>query len=130
MAKVFDDLSAAQAGIEGEFSREVADELFDFGGLLPAIQTTDGGATTVGMEQAHEGTHGGGFARAVRAEEAEDFAFLDVEGDVDDATAFAVAFGEAVGLDDCRHWRFLALLMFIQCMMLSSCGMYMCIFFR
>src|SRR6266568_5755941 len=66
VAKVLDDLRTAQAGIEGELARQVAHLLLDFGGLDPAIQSTDGGAATVRAQQAHQRAHGGGFARAVR----------------------------------------------------------------
>ena len=67
VAQVFDDLRAAQARIEGELAGQVADQLLDLGGLRPAIQAADRGAATVCVQQTHQGTHGGGFARAVGA---------------------------------------------------------------
>ena len=77
MAQVLNDLRAAQARIESEFAGQVADQLLDLGGLFPAIQSSNRRAAAVGVQQAHQGAHSGGLARAVRSQEAKDFA-LDV----------------------------------------------------
>ncbi len=100
VAQVLDDLGTAQAGIEGEFAGQVAHQLLDLCGLLPAVQPTDGGAAAVRVQQAHQGAHGGGFARPVGSQEAKDLAFLNVKGHVENAPAPAVAFAELVGLND------------------------------
>ena len=67
MREILEDLRAAQAGIEGKFTGQVADQLLDLGGLIPAIQAADRGAATVCTQQTHQCAHGGGFARAVGA---------------------------------------------------------------
>ena len=100
VAQVLDDLRPAQAGIEGELARQVADQLLDLGGLCPAIQPADGGAPAIRVQQAHQRAHGGSLACAVGAEKAEDLAFLNVEGHLENAPAPAVAFSELMGLNN------------------------------
>ena len=53
-----------------------------------------------GGHERGEDAEEGGFAAAVGAEEAEDFAAVDVEGEVVEGDAVAVAVGELVDLDD------------------------------
>src|SRR5436305_1057768 len=62
VAQVLDDLRPAEAGIEGELARQVADQLLDLGGLCPAIQPADGGAPAIRVQQAHQRAHGGSLA--------------------------------------------------------------------
>src|SRR6266702_2929101 len=100
VAQVFDDLRAAQARIKGEFAGQVAHQLLHLCGLFPAVQPADGGAATVRVQQTHQGAHGGGFARPIGSQEAEDFGFLNGEGYVENAPAPAIVFGELISLND------------------------------
>ena len=52
--------------------------LFDRFGLRGDVEAADGSAAGGRLQQAAEHADGGGFARAVGAEEAEDFAAADV----------------------------------------------------
>ena len=60
------------------------------------------GVATAGLQEASEHFHGGGFAAAVAAEKAEDFAFFDGEADVVHGGEVAEGFGEAVCFDGGR----------------------------
>ena len=79
VAQVLDDLRATQAGIEGKFAGQVADQLLDLGGLLPAIQPADRGAAAVRAQQTHQDAHGRGFACTIGSQETEDLALLNSE---------------------------------------------------
>ena len=64
------------------------------------IEAADADAAAVEIAEAFEDFDGGGFAGAVGAEEAEDFAFVDAEADAADGFEIAVALDEIFYLDD------------------------------
>src|SRR5712692_7378760 len=61
----------------------------------------------ISTKQRHEHPDGGRLARAVRSEEAEHVALVDLEGDVGDAALAAVALCQFFRFDDRRHVPFL-----------------------
>src|SRR5262249_43993538 len=63
-------------------------------------EATDGGLAGVGVAEAFEDFDGAGFTRSVRAEEAEDFAFLDGKADAADGFDVAVAFEEVFNVQN------------------------------
>ena len=76
---IFPDFEIA---VDGEEVREVADVLLGFGGLAGDINVVDGDGAGSGSEQSGDHFEGGGFAGTVGADEAEDFAGGDVEGEM------------------------------------------------
>ena len=69
-------------------------------GVALRIEAADGDAAAVEGAQAFEDFDGGGFAGAVGAEQAEDFAFFDGEADAADGFDVAVALDEIFYLQD------------------------------
>lgn len=57
-----------------------------------------------GLEEAGEGAQGGGLARTVGADEGDDLAGLDGEGDSLDGFDLAVGDPEVLDLEQCGHW--------------------------
>ena len=57
-----------------------------------------------GLEQAGEGAQGGGLAGAVGADEGDDLAGFDAEGDAFDGFDLAVGDAEVLDLEQCGHW--------------------------
>ena len=64
------------------------------------VQSQDGSAAAGGPEQVHEHADGGGLARAVGAEVAENLAGLDLDVQVYGAGALTVVLGQALSVDD------------------------------
>jgi len=71
-----------------------ADFVFEGGGIGFGIAAADDGGAAVGVAKAFEDFDGAGFAGAVGAEKAKDFAFVDGEADAADGFDVAVAFEE------------------------------------
>ena len=82
---------------------EVGELPMDRGCLRPGVQPEDPGAAALGPDQAQEHPDRGGLAGAVRAQEAEDLALVDVGLQVDDAAALAIPPGQAAQLDRLGH---------------------------
>src|SRR5690242_17819401 len=101
--EVFEDLAAGQVRVQRQLAGQVADEPLDLDGLLPAVHPRDTRCARVGVEQRHQQADGGGLAGAVGAEETEDLAFADRDGDVVYAACRAVALGQLVCFENCRH---------------------------
>ena len=59
-----------------------------------------------GLEQAGEGAQGGGLAGAVGADEGDDLAGFDGEGDALDGFDLAVGDPEVLDFEQCGHWAF------------------------
>jgi hypothetical protein len=95
--EVFDDL---QVGVEREALGHVADGGLDAGGLAGDREAGDAGVAGARGQQAAEHADGGGLARAVGAEVAEDLAAGDVKRDGVDGGEVAEAAGEVGDLDD------------------------------
>ncbi len=89
-----------QVAVEGEFLRHVADPVFEAVSLAPDMITGDEGVAAGGVQNAEEHFDGGGFSGPVGAEEAEDFAGVDVEADVIDGGETAEIFGQFHDADD------------------------------
>ena len=70
------------------------------------IETADADAAAIEIAETFEDFDGGGFARAIGAEEAEDFAFVDAEADATDGFEIAVTLDEIFDLDDLFGHRF------------------------
>src|SRR4029077_3399018 len=103
VGEVLEDLPAGQVVVERRLARDVADELLDPDGFLPAVQAADPSGATVGAQERHEDADGRGLAGTVRTEESENLALADVECHVDDSALAAVALAELLDLDDRRH---------------------------
>jgi hypothetical protein len=105
--EVFGD---GEVGIEGEFLGHVSDAALDGFGIANNVKAEDRGRTGRGFEDAAEHADDGGFTGAVGAEQTEDFAALDGEGDVVNGDELAEAAGEVGELDDgvghiARTWK-------------------------
>ena len=98
----FEVLSDGEFFVEAEGLRHVADAHPGRDAACVHRCAEQAGATTAGLQEAGEHFHGGGFAAAVAAEEAEDFAFFDGEADVIHGGEVAKGFGEAVCFDGGR----------------------------
>ena len=70
---------------------------------MPAIETGDGCAAGTGLDQAENGTDGGGFAGTVGSKEAKNFATMDFEREVPERVKIAVLLCQTKGCDDCFH---------------------------
>src|SRR5262249_43281013 len=103
MAEILEDLATGEVRIERQLARQITDNALDLHRLLPAIQIRDARCAGVWIEQRHQQANGRCLAGAVRPEKAEGLSFVDVECDVVDAPAAAVALGQPFGLDDCAH---------------------------
>src|SRR5713226_8356654 len=73
-----------QIVVQAEVLRHVADALANGFGIGANVEAFDQGGTAAERQKAREHFNDGGFSAAVRAEEAEDFAFFDAEADVVD----------------------------------------------
>ena len=72
-------------------------------GLGHDVVAGDGGGAGGGGDEARKHAHGGGLAGAVGAEEAEDLALVEAEGDIVHRGEAAEPLGQARDLDQCRH---------------------------
>ena len=79
-----------------------ADALQERDGVAKRIEAEHGDAPAVGDTQSLDALHRRRLAGAVRADEAEDLALEDLEGDILHRADRAVGFREAGGLDDTR----------------------------
>ena len=70
-------LGDGEVFVEAEFLRHVADVALDVGGVFADVHAEDGAGAFGGRDESAEGLDDGGFAGAVGAEEAEEFAFVD-----------------------------------------------------
>jgi len=77
-----------------------ADFVLEFVGAELRIETANADAAAVGMAQAFEHFDRAGLACAIGAEQAEDFAFFDVEAHATDGLDFAVALDEIFHLQN------------------------------
>ncbi len=104
--QVFPD---AHVLVERDVFRHVADFAAGLDGLAEDVEAGDGGGAGGGRQVAGEHPQGGGFARAVGAEEADDFAAGHGKGDAADRFVAGVSFGELRDFDHeycgCRGWR-------------------------
>jgi len=73
-----------------------ADAFFDFEGVAEQVEAADGGGAAGGFEHSGEHFKSGGFAGAVGAEEADDLAGRDFEGDGVDGDLCAEVLGETI----------------------------------
>ena len=97
---------AGEAAEERQAFGDDADLALDFEGMGGEVEAEDLDVAGGGREQAGEHFDGGGFAGAVGAEEAEELARGDGEGDVIDGGEGAEAAGEVADGDGGRiHWR-------------------------
>ena len=102
VARITDELEEGSDGhfvVGGCVFGEVADGFSHAEGVFEDVVATNGGGTGVGGEEAGEHFHGGAFSGAVGAEEAEDLAFFDLEGDAVDGGNGAETAAEVVYLD-------------------------------
>ena len=88
-----------EIGIEAEILRHVADIFADGFGVGANVDALDGGVAGRKRKQTGEHFDDGGFAAAVGAEKAEDFAFFDAEADVVHGGEVAEAADQMVGGD-------------------------------
>ena len=101
-AEEVDVLFHGQVVVERKFLRHVADVLLDGFRLRGDVQPADRRAARSGLQQAAQHANGGGFARAVRAQESEDFAAADVEIDMIHGDEIAEALHQVVDFDGIR----------------------------
>ena len=71
-----------------------ADDVFQSRGVFAGVVAADNGGAAVGIAQAFQDFDSAGLAGAVRAEQAEDFAFADTKADAANGFDVAVALGE------------------------------------
>ena len=76
-----------------------ADDFADVVGMACDVDAVDGGLTGGDGDEGGEHADEGGFSGAVGAEESEDFAVVDVEGEGIDGGEVAEAFGEVLDID-------------------------------
>ena len=81
---------AGHAGGQRDLAGKVAHGALQLGGARPAILSVDGDRSGLRAREAHEVADGGGFPGSVRAQEAEAFSALHLEGHVEHAAAAAV----------------------------------------
>ena len=82
-----------------------ADQLPGLGAVPVRVDAEDPDAAAVGAAQALGALDGGGLARAVRAEDAEDLALADAQAEVVDRDLLAVALAQAGDLErGVRRW--------------------------
>src|SRR4029453_4437787 len=88
-AKEIDEFPGGHAVLKGGVRRQKADVLANLAGLsLPLVARERGGAAG-GLQDGAEDAHRGGLARAVGAEQAEDFAGMSVKTEVIHRAPFA-----------------------------------------
>ena len=85
--------------VERRLLGEEADELLRLVRVFEDVDAADLGLAGRGGEVAGEDVHRGGFPRAVGAEESDDLALADREGDIVDGEFGAVVFHEVVDFD-------------------------------
>ena len=88
---------AGQAVVQVELAGQVADPPMDRDRVLRRLDAEDLGAPGGRPDEVQEDPHRRRLAGAVRPEESEDLARLDVEVDVDDAAVSTVATWSGVG---------------------------------
>ena len=94
-----DVLAHGQVVVESELLGHVADDPLDVLALAGDVEAADERLARGRPEDAAEHPDGRGLARPVRAEEAEDLAAADAEGDVVDGGEFAERLGQAADVD-------------------------------
>ena len=91
-------------------------------GLMADVQVVDQDAALVGMHQAHNHIEAGGFACAVRAEQADDLPAVDGQADITHDLAAFVAFGQMLGFQSCHYWAFCWSVFFLGWITMSMRG--------
>ena len=81
---------AGKIAKHAKFAGQIAHPLAYHQAIVPAIETGDGCAAGTGLDQAENGTDGGGFAGTVGSKEAENFAAMDFEREVPERVKIAV----------------------------------------
>ena len=89
--------------VDAEEVGHVADQAADFLGMGVDRVAADAGLAPGGLQERGQDPHGGRLARAVGADEAEQVALGQLEGEVIDGVQLAVDFGEVLGLD--HGWK-------------------------
>ncbi len=87
--------------VEGDVFRQVAEHAAGFDRIFEKVAPVDGDLAGARRQEAGDHPDGGGFAGAVGAQDAEDFAVGNREGDVAHRREVAVAAGEASELRSC-----------------------------
>ena len=88
--EVLDGLGARQPVVQSELARQVPDPTVDLDRAPEAVEAEDAGRPRTRPDQVEEQADRRRLAGAVRAEEPEDLALLDLEIDVDDPAMTAV----------------------------------------
>jgi len=95
----FQVFADAHVLVERDVFRHVADFPACFDGLAEDVVVGDGGGAGGGRQVAGEHPQGGGFARTVRAEEADDFAARHGKADAADRFVAGVSLGKLIHFD-------------------------------
>ncbi len=103
LGHVVELLARGQLSEVGRIAADVGEPDVGRRGLAPAVVAKDGRPAGGRSQEAEQDPDRRGLAGAVRAEEAEDLAFVDLEIHVLDAATLAVSLREADGLDHIRH---------------------------
>ena len=96
-------LADAHLGVERHALGQVADALADLHRLVHHVEPGDPGVAAGGGQPGGEDAHAGGLAGPVGAEEADEFAGLDLEGDVVHGQDGAVVLGQVLDVDRGRR---------------------------
>jgi hypothetical protein len=94
-----DDFASAKVIIENGLVREIAYQAHDLDAVAEAIEAADPGGAARGLEDSHEHADGCGLAGAVGAQEGEEFARADIEGEMGYGIEVSVALGKVLDFD-------------------------------
>ena len=94
---------ARKVAKHSEFARQVADPFAHHQTIVPAIQAHDGGPALTGLDQAQNGSDGGGFPRPVWAKQTKDFSAMYFKRKIAKRKEISVLLCQTKGCDDCFH---------------------------
>src|SRR5262249_30354101 len=86
--------------VEAQLAGQVGNEPAGGDAIVPAIVAVDGGVAAGGAKEAEEEAEGGGLAGAVGAEQTNDLARGDVEGEVVQGGERAVLLRQVLGVQE------------------------------
>ena len=100
-----EELADIHLHVERVLLGEVADVGADREGVVVDALSANQHVALGGGDEAGDDLHEGGFAGAVGAEEADDFAFFGGEADVVEGALLAVVFGDLLNFEHILNWK-------------------------
>ena len=92
-------LSPGEKPVDGPFLRHITNQLSHAIGMLHAVETEYRRLSGCGREKSDQCAERGALAGAVRTEQAEDFAGVDLKGDVGDGVMTVIRFRQMGDID-------------------------------